>query len=85
MLFTPIDERHEHTGNCRHIVAGKLIGTAIGLAICQYESENGFYLFSCDESWNTLTDTFHDTLEEAKAHAEFEYKNVNATWQSLEE
>ena len=80
VLYTPIDERHKHTGNCQQIVAGELMGPAAGLAICQYEGEDSYYLFGCDENWDTVTDTWHETLEEAKAQAEFEYEGVTATW-----
>ena len=85
VLYTPIDERHKHTGNCKQVVAGVLMGAAAGLAICQYEGENSFYLFGCDAKWNTVTDTCHDTLEDAMAQAKFEYEGVQATWQKLEE
>ncbi len=83
MLYSKIDERHKHTGNCKQIVAGELMGASIGLAICQYENESSFYLFGCDEKWNTLTDTLHETLEEAKDQAEFEYEGVSQTCESL--
>jgi hypothetical protein len=86
VLYTPIDERHRHTGDCRQIVAGELMGAAAGLAICQHdEEESSFYLFGCDEDWETLTDTWHPTLEEAKEQAEFEYEGVSVTWQKPEE
>jgi hypothetical protein len=80
-MFTPIDHRHRHTGNCRQIVAGVIQGPAAGLAICQYERENSYYLFGCDERWSTVTDTRHQTLDEAMAQAEFEYEGATATWQ----
>lgn len=83
ILYTKIDERHRHTGNCRQIVAGKLMGAAAGLAICQYAGEEYYYLFGCDEDWNTLTDTLHETLDEAKEQAEFEYEGTDKTWQEL--
>ena len=83
--YTPIDERHRHTGNCRQIVAGVSMGAAAGLAICRYAGEGGYYLFGCDEDWVTLTDTWHETLENAKAQAEFEYEGVSATWRVPEE
>ena len=81
ICFTQIDERHRHTGNCKQIVAGVLMGAAVGLAICQYAGEDSSYLFGCDVDWNTLSDTWHETLESAKAQAEFEYQGVSATWQ----
>lgn len=83
VLYTKIDDRHNHTGNCHQIVDGALLGAASGLVICQYEGEENYYLFGCDENWNTLSDTYHLTLEEAKKQAEFEYEGTHQTWQNL--
>jgi hypothetical protein len=83
--FTPIDGRHQHTGGCRQIVAGILQGSAAGLAICQYEGERCFFLFGCDADWNSMTDTWHETLDEALSQAEFEYVGVSKTWQKHDE
>ena len=80
ICFTPIDSRHRHTGNCRQIVAGALQGAAAGLAICQYEGQDGYYLFGCNAEWDSVTHTWHQTLEEAKEQAEFEYEGVSETW-----
>lgn len=82
-LFTPIDSRHRPTGNCEQIVAGELQGPAAALAICQYGGESSYYLFACDAEWNSVTDTWHPTLEDAKEQAEFEYEGVSKTWQYL--
>jgi hypothetical protein len=81
-MHTSIDGRHRATGKCRQIVNGMIMSPASGLVICHYEGEDGFYLFSCDENWNVVTDTLHDTLEGAQAQAEFEYEGVSATWQT---
>ena len=35
---------------------------------------------SCDPAWNTVTDTWHETLEDALEQAEFEYEGVAETW-----
>lgn len=80
VCYTPIDDRHRHTGNCRHIVAGALQGPAAGLAICQSDETGGFFLFYCDEDWNVVTDTWHETIEMAKHQAEFEYEGVSNAW-----
>ncbi len=82
LLYTPIDGRHRHTGNCEQYVAGELMGPAAGLAICRYEGDAAVYLFGCDEDWEAVTDTWHETLEDAKAQAEFEYEGVTATWRT---
>jgi len=50
------------------------------LAICQYEGETAYYLFGCDADWNTVTDTWHETLEGALQQAEFEYEGISRTW-----
>jgi hypothetical protein len=81
ILFSVIDNRHLPTGNCRHAVSGITQGPASGLAICRYPGESGFYLLGCDSDWNSITDTFHETLEKAKAQAEFEYQGVSTTWE----
>jgi hypothetical protein len=81
LCFTPIDERHRFTGKCRHIVAGVLQGPAAGLAICRYPHTVGYYLFGCNAGWECITDTWHETVEAARAQAESEYVGVSATWQ----
>jgi hypothetical protein len=78
--WSAIDERHRPTGNCRQIVAGEPQGPAAGLAICRYEGEKAYYLFGCDAEWNTVTDTWHESLEAAVEQAEFEYEGVTGTW-----
>jgi hypothetical protein len=80
ICYTRIDGRHEHTGNTRHTVAGQCVGPASGLAICQYLGETSFYLFSCDAIWCSITDTSHQSLEEAQAQAEYEYVGTFDTW-----
>jgi hypothetical protein len=80
MLFTPVDERHRRTGCCRHIVAGDRQGPAAGLAICSYDGEPGCFLFGCDANWESVTDTWHPTVEEAMRQAEFEYEGITPAW-----
>lgn len=78
--WSAIDDRHRPTGNCRQIIAGVVQGPAAALAICQYDGETAYYLFGCDSEWNTLTDTWHETLNDALEQAEFEYEGVSRTW-----
>src|SRR5690349_6141793 len=84
LFFSTIDERHHHTRNTRQIVAGVLQGPAKGMAICQYEGEDSFYLFGCDENWKSVTDTWHPTIDDAKAQAEFEYEGISKTWETFD-
>jgi hypothetical protein len=80
ICFSIIDAQVQPTGNCKQVVGGVLQGPASGLAICRYEGEKTFYLFGCDENWQCITDTLHDTLEDAKKQAEFEYTGVSNIW-----
>jgi len=80
LRWSVIDERHRTTGNCRQVVGAEPQEPAPGLAICQYDGETACHLFSCDAEWNTVTDTWHETLEQALQQAEFEYEGVSATW-----
>ena len=83
ICYTPLDQRHRYTGNCRQVHRGVVQGPASGLAICRYPNESCCYLFGCDADWNVISDTWHQTLEDARTQAEFEYSGVSATWQEL--
>ena len=62
-------------------VGGALARVCSGLAICRYDNDaEGFYLFSCDQAWVTITDTWHATIDDAKAQAEFEHAGTKDTW-----
>jgi predicted acylesterase/phospholipase RssA len=80
ICYSPIDARHRFTGNTRQIVGGTLMGAMAGLAICQYPGEMEYYLFGCDGEWQAITDSWHQTLDEARRQAEFEYEGVTKTW-----
>lgn len=84
VCYTQIDSRHTHTRNTWQIVAGAVLGPARGLAICQYDGETACYLFGCDEGWVSLSDTWHESLEDAKEQAEFEYLGASSTWVQME-
>ena len=34
------------------------------LAICQYPKDDRYYLFCCDEKYEVVNDTLHDSIEE---------------------
>ena len=82
VAFTAIGSGHHRTGRARHVVGGRQLGSAAGLAVARYAGEPGYYLFYCDEYWNPIASTWHDTIEEAKRAAEYEYEGVSATWES---
>jgi hypothetical protein len=81
VCYAIIGERHRPTGSYEQTVAGVAQGPAKAMAICQYAGESSYYLFGCNAAWEPITDTWHRTLEEAKAQADFEYAGVSAAWQ----
>ena len=80
VCYTPIDQRHVKTGNTVHLTGRDETEGPRGLAICQYDDEDGYYLFSCDQEWQSLSDTWHQALDDAKDQAEFEYKGTSQSW-----
>ena len=61
------------TGGTRHVVGDTEVDDFAAVAIAQYDSTPGFYLLYCDTDWNALTDTYHESVEDAIAQAEFEF------------
>ena len=62
------------TGFTRHGVDGTdVTGTFAGLAICAYDGSDEYYLFYCDAGWETITDTWHETMQDALDQAAAEY------------
>jgi hypothetical protein len=80
VCYSLIDERHRFTGQTKQVVRGVLMGAMAGLAICQLPDAQQFYLFGCDGDWHVVTDTWHQSLDDAKEQAEFEYEGVSQTW-----
>lgn len=75
------------TGATTHTVA-----TADGPAACPApsyvvieEQEGAFYLFRYTREGHCIADTWHLSVEEAKAQAEFEYGIEEADWSEITE
>lgn len=75
---------HEPTGNTEHFNGDDPVPVPAELRIVQYSSDPGFYLFYCDESGSEMTDTYHDSMSEAMAQAEFEFNVQEAEWEVCE-
>jgi hypothetical protein len=50
------------------------------LAICKYENESVFYLFGCDNEFNSHTDYLFEEIEDAFEDAKGIYKTENFNW-----
>lgn len=55
--YITLTSEQTRTGNTKHNIGGQEQTVFFGLAICQYEGENGIYLFYCDSEWKEMTDT----------------------------
>jgi hypothetical protein len=80
ILWTPIDDRHRATGGCRHSHNGQFVGAASWMAICRFDEGEACYLFQYHPDSDFYSDTFHESIEDAKHQAEFEYEGVSKTW-----
>lgn len=79
-----IGATHHATGKTRHLHGIKPIPTPVELRIVQYNSDPGFYLFYCDALGSELTDTYHDSIKEAMAQAEWEFEVKTGEWESVD-
>jgi hypothetical protein len=68
------------TGATTHRGPDGVIPPASALAIVT--GETGFFLFYCDREWQVLADTWHSSVNDAKAQAEFEYAGISQLWKN---
>jgi hypothetical protein len=73
------------TGRARHARNGEPLPTPAALNIVQYASDPGFYLLYLDNDGHELTDTYHDSLSEAMAQAEWELAVTPRQWISADD
>jgi hypothetical protein len=73
-----VDETVRPTGGTIHRGPDGVVPSASALAIA--EGEAGIYLLYCDREWEVLADTWHLSVRDAKAQAEFEYDGISKVW-----
>jgi hypothetical protein len=75
---------HQPTGAVRHIVGGEEAPRPYELRIERYSwDDREYYLVHYDESGDEITDTHHDSLEQALAQAELEFNIKPDSWEVL--
>ncbi|HEX5741719.1 MAG TPA: hypothetical protein VFY17_09240 [Pilimelia sp.] len=81
-----LSERHAATGATRHYVGPgggpPEMPRPAELRITTY-GDDSYYLCYCDATGAEMTDTFHDTVEEATAQAEREFSVHAGEWDFL--
>ena len=73
-----VSEAVRATGATIHRGPDGVVSPASALAIVM--SETGVFLFHCDREWQVLADTWHPSVTEAKAQAEWEYAGISKVW-----
>lgn len=85
---------HEPTGRTRHtqgewsaegLVRGAELPTPRELVIAQLLPDEGYYLLYLDGEGNEITDTYHESLEQALAQAKWEFGVEIDEWQESPE
>jgi hypothetical protein len=74
------------TGSTRHLIhGGESTEVAARIAWVEIEASDGaYYLFYFDANGDCLVDTWHETLERAKAQARFELEIEEIDWKDMD-
>ena len=70
--YTRIDERH--------VARKESTDLPYGVAICDVEG-SGIFLFTCEDDWMPVFDSWHASIEEAKRQAAFDFDGVDSSWE----
>jgi hypothetical protein len=73
-----LDSRHSEVSKTKHTTHGKVVSRPFRLDIAYLG--DGYYLLHYDIDGNELTDTCHDTEDEAFRQAEYEYGIKKTDW-----
>jgi hypothetical protein len=76
-----LTQAHSPTGKTRHRSGGALLPPPAELRIAQYSNDPGYYLLHYDSDGREMTDTYHDSLEDAIAQAEWEFGAHEGEWE----
>jgi hypothetical protein len=75
---------HQPTGRTQHFRDGTTLPSPHRLRITSFEGDPGFYLLYLDEAGRELTDTYHDTLEQAFEQAQWEFGVLPTEWSIID-
>ena len=80
----------EHTGSTQHAVGRiedgesvKVHDLPVAKSVEIAEQSDGVYLYHYDAAGECIADTWHLSIDEAKAQAEFEFKIGKADWEEV--
>jgi hypothetical protein len=76
-----LGDSHRPTGKTRHYRGGEECPPPAELRIIQFSDDPGFYLLYYDATGEEITDTYHESIDEAKAQAAFEFEVTPEEWE----
>ena len=79
VAYAFVDPHHGPAGGAAEFMRGERFVPA-ALAICRDSEGGGYLLFGCDAEWNTVTDTWHESVEDARHQGEHEYPGIGEGW-----
>lgn len=71
---------HRATGGTRHYRGGAELPPPAALRIIKFVGDSGYYLLYLDKEGFEMTDTYHDSVEEAMAQADWEFQVKPHDW-----
>ena len=74
---------HREVGRTLHSNGATVLPRAQTLVVAGFEESGEYYLLHFDETGKELTDTFHESIEEAFQQAEFEFDIKPHEWTKL--
>ena len=78
-----LDERHQPTGRTIHRKGSEVLPAPSTLRIASLPGAPGVYLLHFDPAEREITDTFHDSVEDAMTQAEWEFGILPSEWTVL--
>jgi hypothetical protein len=78
-----LSDHHQDTGAVTHYYGSEALPLPASLRIMTYSDVDGFYLLYLDAQGDEMTDTYHETLEQAFAMAKREFTIDPADWKRI--
>ncbi len=72
---------NDPTGKTKHWIGGQEASPPAVVRIVEYAQDDGYYLIHYDADDNEITDTFHESIADALAQAEWEFLLKPEDWQ----
>jgi hypothetical protein len=83
IAYAVVEASVSYTGRQRLVVAGRELGPVPRVAIGRALAGGGIVLLFCDEEWDVLTKTGHESIDAAKQAAEDAYAGLTEHWQPV--